>query len=99
MKLKNTFSIGKKFGNKTPVGVKLPVIDYLVMIGSSSTAHTYTSNPILGEQLNPSRAAFCAEGIDVPIISAGVSGATIADTKDSIASIIANLGPIPSGKK
>lgn len=77
----------------------LPVIDYLVMVGSSSTYHTYETHPILGNQLNPSRAAFCAEGIDVPIIPAGGSGATIADTKANIATIITNLGPIPTGKK
>lgn len=80
-------------------GAPLPVIDYLVMVGSSSTVQTYTSNPMLGDQLNPSRAAFCTEGIDVPIIVAAVGGSTIADTKGTIATTITNLGPIPAGKK
>ena len=77
----------------------LPQIDYLVMIGSSSTEHTYGSNPILGNQIQPSRAAFCAEGIDVPIVGAGIGGSTIANVKGTIATTLSNLGPIPTGKR
>ncbi len=77
----------------------LPQIDYLVMIGSSSTEHTYGGNPILGNQIQPSRAAFCAEGIDVPIVGAGIGGSTIANVKDTIATTLSNLGPIPTGKR
>lgn len=87
----------RRIGGAIPI-VK-PVIDYLVMVGSSSTARTYTTNPILGDQRQSARAAFCAEGLDVPVISAGVGGSTVADVKAGIAGIISGLGPIPTGKK
>lgn len=87
---------------KNPGGalsVPLPQIDYLVMVGSSSTYRTYTINPILGDQRQPARAAFCSADADVPIISAGVGGSTIADVKAGIAAIITGIGPVPEGKK
>jgi lysophospholipase L1-like esterase len=70
----------------------LPKVDYMVAIGSSVTVQTYVDNPVLGLQQQNTRSAFCAAGLDMPVISKAVSGATIADTIASLPAAIASLG-------
>lgn len=72
----------------------LPVFDYLVLLGSSTTAYTYTLNPQAGtgRQEQNARAAFAAAGIELPVISKAVAGSTIANLDTNVTSYLTDFG-------
>lgn len=77
-----------------------PQIDYLLWLGSSTPTQTSTLNPVLGRQEQNLRAAMCAAGIDVPVISKAVGGRTIATQLSGLAADIAYMGnAVAKGKK
>lgn len=78
-------------GGTTPP-VILPVIEYLVVVGSSTTQETFGLNTVLGRQEHNARASFTAAGIDVPIINKAVGGATIAALDNNINTYLTELG-------
>lgn len=76
------------------LGVPKPEIDYLVTLGSSVTWQTFSINPILGHQAQPSRNVFAAAGYDLPIINKAVEGHTIANLDTNVNAFLTSLGPI-----
>lgn len=83
-------------GGASPV---LPEFDYLVVLGSSTTYRTFSSNPIIGRQEHPARLAMVAAGYDVPIISKAVEGATVSALDTNINTYLTELGPISAADK
>lgn len=81
-------------------GVALPQIDYLLWLGSSTPAETSLNNTVLGRQEQVLRAAMCAAGIDVPVISRAVGGRTIGSLLTGLAADLAYMGnAVANGKK
>lgn len=75
-------------------------IDYILWLGSSTPAETSINNTVLGRQEQALRAAMCAAGIDVPVISRAVGGRTIATQLSGLAADIAYMGnAVANGKK
>jgi hypothetical protein len=82
-------------------GVALPQIDYLMVVGSSTMEMTfgqsqYTSSTApgftqIGSQVHYARAAMCARGIDVPIISKAAGGSGIAYLDANINTYLADV--------
>lgn len=89
-------SIRSAMGN-TPV--VLPEFDYLVTLGSSVTWQTFSVNPILGHQAQPSRNVFATAGYDLPIINKAVEGHTIANLDTNVNTFLTSLGPISAADK
>lgn len=81
------------------LGVSKPEIDYLVVLGSSTTHQTFVFNPILGRQEQAARLAMTQAGYDVPIISKAVEGSTIANLDTNINTYLTSLGPISAADK
>lgn len=78
----------------------LPVIDYILWLGSSTPYETSQVNTVLGRQEQPLRAKFCAAGIDVPVIPRAVAGRRISDQDTGMAADIAYMGnAVANGKK
>lgn len=82
----------KTYQNSVLTSVPLPVIEYLVLIGSSTMVESFSLNDVLGRQEQLARQAMTAAGIDVPIINKAVSGNTIGTTKANINTYISQLG-------
>lgn len=61
-----------------------PAIDYLMLVGSSTTDQAFKSHPQYGDMQQAGRAAMTAMGIDVPIICKAVSGSFIANLDSNI---------------
>jgi lysophospholipase L1-like esterase len=64
--------------------VPLDSFDYILLVGSSSTYETFSISPIDGRQENKTRARLIAGGIDVPMLSRAVGGATVTDLDANI---------------
>lgn len=81
-------------------GAGLPVIDYILWLGSSTPAETSLNNTVLGRQEQPLRAKFCAAGIDVPVISKAVGGQTIGTLLSALPGYLTGMGNVvANGKK
>lgn len=72
--------------------VPLPLIEYLVIIGSSTMVESFSLNDELGRQEQLARQAMCAAGLDVPIINKAVAGTTIGTCNANLNTYIASLG-------
>ncbi len=68
----------------------LQPLDYILLVGSSTTVQSFTLNPILGRQEQSARASFAAQGIDIPIINKAVAGSTLADLDANISTYLAD---------
>ena len=78
----------------------LPVIDYLLWLGSSTPAETSLNNSVLGRQEQTLRAKFCAAGLDVPVISRAVGGRTVGSLLTALAADLTYMGNVvANGKK
>lgn len=101
MDIKYTESVKNKFGKKPfPTTVPKPSIDYVLWLGSSTPVETSTLNTVLGRQEQKLRAAMCAAGIDVPVISRAVGGQTTAGCLSALAANITYMGnAVANGKK
>lgn len=105
--MENLFRPTKGWKQRTDEGVlrpsgkkKLPQIDYLLWLGSSTPAETSLVNTVLGRQEQKLRSAMCAAGIDVPVISRAVGGRTIASQLSGLAADISYMGnAVANGKK
>lgn len=75
-----------------------PQIDYLVLVGSSSTQMSYGLHPQYGRQEQAGRAAMIAAGADVPVINLAVDGSTIANLDSNINTYLGSLAGV-AGKK
>jgi hypothetical protein len=80
--------IGPRFGGRAR-----PVIDYLMIVGSSTPQECFGLNTVRGRQENNARAAMAAAGIDVPIINNAVGGQTIAALDTAINGYLSFLNP------
>lgn len=74
------------------LGVPKPEIDYLVVVGSSTTSETFGVNTVLGRQEQAARLAMTTAGYDVPIINRAVGGSTIANLDANINTYLTQLG-------
>lgn len=83
-------------GNSTPP-IVLQDIDYVLLVGSSSTYESFTISPTYGRQEQSTRSVFSALGKDIPVINKAVSGSTIADLDANINTYMASLSA-PSKK-
>lgn len=72
----------------------MPEFDYLVMLGSSTTAEVYSNNTVLGRQEQSTRKSSAGLGFDIPIMGRGSGGSTIADLDANVDAYLAALGPI-----
>lgn len=67
-----------------------PPVDFVMMVGSSSTENTFGSNTY-GRQENPARKVLSEAGLDVPIINAGVSGNVTLDVRNRLPALLTEL--------
>lgn len=82
------------------LGAPLPVIDYILWLGSSTPAETSLLNTVLGRQEQALRAKFCAAGIDVPVISKAVGGQTVGTLLSALSGYLTGMGNVvANGKK
>lgn len=78
----------------------LPKIDYLLWLGSSTPVETSRTNTVLGRQEQKLRAAMCAAGIDVPVISRAVGGQTLSTCLTDLPAALTYMGnAVANGKK
>lgn len=78
----------------------LPIIDYILWLGSSTQAETSLNNTVLGRQEQALRAKFCAAGLDVPVVSRAVGGRTIGSLLTALAADLTYMGNVVAhGKK
>lgn len=86
-------SLGLRLGLRIGSGgfAPLPALDYLLLLGSSTTAQAFTNNPNLGRQEQAARAAFVAEGVDIPIVCKAVSGSTLANLDSNVTSYVTDF--------
>lgn len=81
-------------------GAGLPIIDYILWLGSSTPYETSQVNTVLGRQEQALRAKFCAAGIDVPVISKAVGGQTIGTLLTDLPGYLTGMGNVvANGKK
>lgn len=73
------------------LGVPKPEIDYLLLVGSSSTFETFTVSPVYGREEQKARSAVTSLGYDLPIINKAVSGSLIADLDANINAYMTSL--------
>lgn len=73
-------------------GVARPVIDYLLIVGSSTMVETFSDNDILGRQEQSARSYLAAAGIDIPIINRAVGGQTIGGLDSVINGYLSDMG-------
>jgi hypothetical protein len=71
-----------------------PVVEYLVLCGSSVTYQSFADNAVLGRVDHAARKAFTDYGIDLPVIVKAVPGSFTYDLAANIATYIAELGPV-----
>jgi hypothetical protein len=71
-----------------------PVIDYLMVVGSSTPQESFGPNVVRGRQEQNARSAMAAAGIDVPIINNAVGGQTIAALDAAINGYLTGLNPL-----
>lgn len=89
----------QRFARKKRAG-SLPVIDYILWLGSSTPEQTSLNNPVLGRQEQALRAKMCAESIDVPVISKAVGGQTIGTLLSALPGYLTGMGNVvANGKK
>jgi hypothetical protein len=87
--IKSRLVVGPRFG-----GVARPVIDYLMIVGSSTPQESFNLNTVRGRQEQNARSAMAAAGIDVPIINNAVGGQTIAALDTAINGYLTGLNPL-----
>lgn len=80
-------------------GSSLPVIDYILWLGSSTPAETSLTNTVLGRQEQALRAKFCAAGLDVPVISKAVGGQTIGTLLTALPGYLTGMGSVVANGK
>lgn len=66
-------------------------IDYVLLVGSSSTFESFTVSPTYGRQEQSTRSVFSASGKDIPVINKAVSGSVIADLDANIDAYMSSL--------
>lgn len=81
----------KRAGGSAPAPIVLQDIDYVLLVGSSSTYESFTVSPTYGRQEQSTRSVFSASGKDVPVINKAVSGSLIADLDANINTYMASL--------
>jgi len=79
----------KRAGSSEPLFS--PAIDFVMMVGSSSTENTFGSNSYGGRQENPARKVLSEAGLDVQIINSGVSGNVILDVRNRLPALLTEL--------
>lgn len=90
----------KTYQNSILTSVPLPVIDYILWLGSSTPAETSLTNTVLGRQEQTLRAKMCEAGIDVPVISKAVGGQTIGTLLSALPGYLTGMGNVvANGKK
>lgn len=88
----------KVAGAYVNVGKAKPAIDYLMLVGSSTTYESYAQHTQYGRMEQAGRSAMIAAGIDVPVICKAVGGSTIANLDSNINTYLSSLVGV-SGKK
>lgn len=73
-------------------GLGKPIVDYLLVVGSSTMVETFGLNNVRGRQEQPARAAQAAAGIDMPIINQAVGGQTIGQLDSAINGYLTGMG-------
>jgi lysophospholipase L1-like esterase len=62
-----------------PLGIIYENFDYIAISGSSTSAFTYVGEASLGSQVHKARQEYCADGIDLPILTnTAISGSNCA---------------------
>lgn len=75
-----------------------PALDYLMLVGSSTTQESYGAHSQYGRQEHAGRAAMISAGADVPVINMAVGGSTIAALDSNINAYLGGLVGV-AGKK
>lgn len=78
-------------GGRGGGAILLQDVDYVLLVGSSSTYESFTLSPTYGRQEQSTRSVFSASGKDIPVINKAVSGSVIADLDANIDAYMSSL--------